>query len=819
MKFRLIVLLIVTSLSGMATPLDSIKTVKAVRTTQAPKIDGKIESLWYQAPLINGFIQTKPYFNQKPLYDTDVRILYDDKAIYIAAFLKDAHPDSILHQLGNRDDEDLNADYFIVGFDTYNKQQDAFIFGVSASGVQMDQRTSDGSYNAVWESKVLIVDSGWVVEMKIPYSAIRFPQQDKQTWRLQCVRTIRRIRQESRLFPEPREADNPLLYWAHLEGIENMNAPLRLSCTPYLTSGLQIESQKGTKTETSTLFNGGMDLKYGINESYTLDATLLPDFSQVQSDNKYKNLSAYETVYDEQRPFFKESVDLFSKGNIFYSRRIGRTPRNFYDVENSIDSTEQIKKNPQQTQLINALKISGRNSHGLAIGVLNAITANTYATLENESGGTRKLLTEPWANYNVFVLDQAIKGGNDFFITNTNFLRDKTCSNSDVTASGLTLVDKTNTWQLALSGGMSNFYFNQKPSDSLKATIPKTGYKSSLNFNKINGSFKFGLSSSFMNENFNANDVGLTLYNNYIKNYFYINYQQNKPAKLLLNYGANIDYYQSNHLTSTHISNARIEMSAWGTTYHYTSFWFGGYTDTYNGYDYYEPRQDGYFFRTGRNLNTRFGFSTDYRNPFALDFAINLLHNIEYKTNDYNVEISPVVRLSNHISFRYTLGSYINKNEFGFADIDSYSLQPIFGKRNLTTITNTISGKYLFKNDLSLSLNFRYYWSQGIYDDTYYLNPDGYVSNSMSNSFAPNNYNFNYNSLYVDLIFSWQFAPGSNIMLIWKNEIFYDGTQTSSSYFSNLKNLSDYPQTNTLLLKVLYYLDYEYLFKKKHKFA
>ncbi len=818
MKGIFLSLFLATVLSVKANVADSIKTVTAVRTSQPPKIDGSKEDLWNQTPIINGFVQTNPYFNQKPLYDTYIQILYDNRAIYLYAFMKDDHPDSIFCQLGSRDDQSLNADYFYVCLDTYNKQQEAFVFGVSSSGVQIDYKTNDGSYNAVWESKVTIVDSGWVAEIKIPYSALRFPQATIQTWRMQGIRTIRRIRQESRIVPEPREANNPLLYWAKLKGIENITPPLRLSFTPYLTSGIQIESQKGFKTETSSLFNGGMDLKYGINESYTLDVTLLPDFSQVQSDNKYKNLSAYETVYSEQRPFFKESVDLFDKGSIFYSRRIGRTPRDFYQVENSLDSNEHIKKNPQQAQLLNALKISGRNRHGLALGMLNAITGNTYATIENNNGDTRKLLTEPWTNYNIFVFDKAIKGGNDFYVTNTNFLRNKNNFNSNVTASGLALVDKSNTWQLYLSGGMSHFYFTNT-NDSLKSTIPHTGYKTSFGFNKINGALKFGLSSSLMDKNFNANAVGLTLYNNYFSNYIYLNYQHNEPSKLFINYGANIDFSQSNHLTSTHISNQRISISSWGTSLHYTSFWLNGYVDTYNGYDYYEPRQEGYFFRTGRYEFINFGLSTDYRKPFALDLSSYYLYNVLYNTNDNYIEISPLIRLSNHILFRYIFEGDYTKNDIGFAELNNTLSQPVFGKRNNTTITNSISGKYLFKNDLSINLSFRYYWSQGKYSDTYLLTEDGILSSSISNTNNPSNYNYNYNSLYVDLIFSWQFAPGSNIMLIWKNEIFYDGNKTSNSYFSNLNNLSDYPQTNTFLLKVLYYLDYEYLFKKKNIFG
>lgn len=789
-----------------------IKTYNAIRTHQPPKIDGLIEASWYECPVINGFKQKNPYFDRAPLFDTDVRIMYDDKAIYIAAYCKDQHPDSILKQLGNRDDENLNADYFFIGFDTYNKQQDAYIFGVTASGVQFEKRVRDNSYNAVWQSSVVISDSGWVAEIKIPYSALRFPSIDYQQWRFQCVRYIRRNRQESRLLLEPREANNSLLYWAFLEGIKDINAPLRLSFTPYISSGIKTEKQKGEKTEVSKLLNGGMDLKYGINESYTLDLTLLPDFSQVQSDNKYKNLSAYETVFNEQRPFFKESVDLFNKGNIFYSRRIGRVPRNFYMVDNLIDSNEMIKKNPQQTQLINAFKISGRNKNGLAIGVLNAITANTYAQTENKvTNESRNILTEPWANYNVFVIDQDFNGGGNAYLTNTNFLRSKTQYNSNVTAAGITLLNKPKTYQLSLSGGMSQFYYIYEQSN---ADLPKNGYKTSLSIDRVNGNFKFGLASSLMDNKFNANDVGLTLNHDYLNNSAYLNYNHYSPSKLLLNYGANLVLSQNYQWSSLHSKILQTECSLWGTTKNYTSIWTGGFVDLRNGYDFDEPRTPGYVFKVGKYRNVRFGISTDYRRPFAIDISTALFYNSTYGSKSNYLEISPLCRINNHLSFRYQFEGEFVKSDVGYAGKDSTMTQPLFGKRDITTITNAISGNYLLKNDLSISLKFRYYWSQGEYKQIYNIYTNGDLE-SIANGYPLNNFNYSYNALTLDLVFSWQFAPGSNLMFIWKYELFEEGTNLNRSYFENLKYLSEYPTNNTIMVKMLYYLDYEYLFKKK----
>lgn len=810
MKVYILTLLLFINIHLLSySKIDSIKTYFATRTFKAPVIDGIIEDVWLNTACISGFTQTNPFFGQKPLYDTKVYIIYDDYAIYVAAYLKDEHPDSILRQLGNRDIHNLNADYFSIAFDTYSKQQDAFWFGVYASGVQFDRRTQDYSYNAVWQSYTSIVDSGLVVEMRIPYSAIRFPKTNTQEWGLQIVRYIRRNRQESKIAPEPREANNSLIYWAKLKGIEDINTPLRLSLSPYLTAGIQTESSKNH----STLISGGSDLKYGIDESFTLDVTLLPDFSQVQSDNKYKNLSAYETVYEERRPFFSESVDLFNKGGIFYSRRIGKTPKLFYNIASLIDSNEVVKKNPSQAQLLNALKISGRNKNGLAIGILNAITSNTYAQVENNLGETRHVLTEPWANYNVFVIDKAFRRGNNIFLTNTNYYTDK-IENSNVSVTGFNITDKRNIWQLNLMGGTSIFYH---PYSYTEEQAQKQGYKANLSIDKIMGKLKYGYSSSFMDKHFNANKLGLTLYNNYFNNNFYVKYNEYEPQGKILNYNSQINITRFYHFSSMNVHKSFASWSLGLTTRNYTSYWTGITYDLYNGYDYYEPRLPNFYFRTGKNLSNNFGISTDYRKPFAIDVSTYYSFNTILKTQNYNIEISPLGRITNHFSFRYTFEYSKIFKQFGFASIDRQNMLPIFGERNVTSMTNSLNGNYFFKNDLSLSLKFRHYLSVGKYAQTYYLQTNGFLSENISSTFQPSLYNFNFHSLNVDLIFSWQFAPGSNIMLIWKNEIFHEGDKIYSNIFYNFSALNEYPQTNTFLVKINYYLDYEYIFRKKRK--
>ena len=426
---------------------DSIKTTTAVRITIPPKIDGVLdEEVWKNVPIATDFIQYEPNYKAPSTQHTEVKIIYDDNAIYIGAFMYDTHPDSILHELGSRDDHELNSDYFYVFFDTYNKLIDSYIFGVSASGIQLDTRLQEENYDAVWQSSVKINKQGWCAELKIPYSAFRFPDSKEQKWRAEFQRVIRRNRELSRWAFIPKNTGAIVKYFGKLEGINTIKPPLRLSLTPYISNYYEtIPSQtiNGVSGyEKSSYYNAGAGIKYGLNQSFTLDMTLLPDFGQVQSDNKVKNISYIETLYEDYRPFFKEGTDLFNK-NMFYTRRIGKTPSKFYLVPEMLNADETIVKNPSQAKLVNAAKISGRTVGGTGLGIFNAVTDNTYAIVKNLAGHERKILTEPLTNYNAIVIDQQLKNSSSINFMNTNVLRNGSeFRNANVSALEIKLLNK-----------------------------------------------------------------------------------------------------------------------------------------------------------------------------------------------------------------------------------------------------------------------------------------------------------------------------------------------------------------------------------------
>jgi Domain of unknown function (DUF5916)/Carbohydrate family 9 binding domain-like len=366
---------------------------RTIRANTKPIIDGILtDDCWKNAEVATDFTTRFPTIGKPAALKTDTRLVYDNEAIYISAYMFDPEPEKINRNFGARD-ELTQADRFEIGFDTYNDDQNGFKLIVMASGVQFDGKHTlsdfDAAWDAVWESAIKTHKDGWSVEIKIPYSALRFPNKPEQLWGLQFVRFVGRLGEGSAWSPGSSYISGIVNQWGDLLGLEGIKPPLRLSFTPYIATYSQNSpiSNNPIKYGNTRSTNGGMDVKYGINESFTLDMTLIPDFGQVQSDNVVLNLSPFEVKYDERRPFFTEGTDLFGRGGIFYSRRIGSTPSLFYDVAGSLKPNEVVTNNPSQTQLYNATKFSGRTPEKLGIGFLNAVGAPMFASIKNTSTG------------------------------------------------------------------------------------------------------------------------------------------------------------------------------------------------------------------------------------------------------------------------------------------------------------------------------------------------------------------------------------------------------------------------------------------------
>ena len=806
LRFCLLLLIIPSLLYSRPIP----KTAGAVRTPVPPVMDGELdEQVWMLANPLTDFLQYDPVFGAPPSQATEVRILFDDKAIYIGARLYDTAPDSILKQLGNRDDG-LNADLFGIQFDTYHNGLDAYIFEVYASGVQRDSRRSDHTFNAVWESAVAIDQKGWTVEMRIPWSAIRFPGNGKHVWGLQVHRSIRRHRQMLQWALVPKGASNTLAYWGELHGLANIDTPLRLSLTPYVSAMTEhYPYNTPGSSNYSYSFSGGVDLKYGLNEGFTLDMTLMPDFSTVASDHEIKNLSAFETVYGENREFFKEGVDLFHKGGIFYSRRIGRKPRLYGKLSDELLEGEFIYRNPDKAQLINATKISGRTSGNLGIGVFNALTDNTYAIAEDSSGRQRSILTEPFTNYSIFVLDQGLNFNSSVYLINSNVTRAHNFDNENVTAAGITYFESSNTYRLHASGKLSQIYHKQSPESDAEPAKVDLGYRYDLGFARVKGRFHFDLWYNAMDQNYNINGLGLNHRNDAINNGAWLAYNVYHPFWRLLNLSTNISIYNSSRMSTGTNTGRSLHWRLSGTFTNYLSVWAGLNQTINRSYDYYEPRTNGRFYRTPLSTSGSVSFSSDYRKPFALDGSIGLGTN-EYDYSEQSLTIRPIFRFNDQLSLDHRIRLSDQHNDKGF--VSRKGSDVFFGNRKLRTIENTLSSRYMFRNNLSLGLWMRHYWFRGKYDKFYRLLENGMLA---FNEYYEKNHDFNFNTFNIDLLFDWEFAPGSNLSVVYKNAIIHEESHLVYNFFDNFGNTLDAPQLNSITVKLLYYLDYQSLQRRK----
>ncbi|MCF8308060.1 MAG: carbohydrate binding family 9 domain-containing protein [Bacteroidales bacterium] len=789
------------------------KTATAIKTEQQPAVDGKLDDkVWNKAPKSKDFFQYSPYDGGSDArFPTSVKYVYTDDAIYVGARMHDPYPDSILTELSERDDI-KNTSYCGVYLDPYNDAKNAFGFFVTASGVQVDKKSikdsgEDWTWDAVWESAVNIDSKGWVAELRIPYSALRIPNKEVQTWGLQFYRLIRRHREMTvwnHMNPEVSGRNNQ---FGQLEGIKNIEPPLRLSVMPYV-SGYADYYSKENAWEYS--YKGGMDMKIGINESFTLDMILIPDFGQVQSDDKIVNLSPFETRYSEKRPFFKEGTELFNKSGIFYSRRIGDEPIGYDEAKDKAEENEEevVVENPDKPQLINASKISGKTSNGLGLGFLNAMTAHTEATLQDTiTGEKRHVETAPFTNYNMIVVDQALNENSFVSFANTNVYRGTDYYTANVSALDFRLTDKNNQYSIAGKGSLSQKYRLDDKNDF--------GHKYRLELGKVSGNFKWRLRQRVESDTYDPNDMGFLRNNNEVNNSVKLEYDIFESFGRYLNLYNDLNFYYGQLYQPRAFTEFSIWMRSRTTLKNHKTIGFHSWIKPVPGYDYFEPRNEGWKVKTFEYANVGFFLSPDYRKSFLIDVNVEAGRGEKYNRRDYEFEINPRIRFNDKFTLRHSFEMSRTKNEIGYVTDngkEGEDLQITFGKRNRKNITNTLNTSYIFTNKIALDLRVRHYWLQVDYNDFYNLQKDG----TLEASGYDENKDFTTNIFNLDMTYSWRFAPGSEMTFVWKNAIYKESDESISDYFKNFERTLKSPYTNSFSLKILYYLDYEQVFNNQN---
>ncbi len=808
---RRIFVLVFALLTIQTTYSQEKKAATAIKIDKQLIIDGKLnEPAWGKAPVNNNFIQYNPYSGgSSARYQTEVKYVYTDDAIYVGAYMHDPNPDSILKELSKRDDI-KNASYCGVYFDPYNDAKNAYGFFVTTAGVQIDKKSiknsrEDRTWDAVWESAVDIKSDGWVAEFRIPYSALRIPKKELQEWGLQFYRLIRRHREMTVWNPMNPEVSGRNNQFGSLEGIKNINPPLRLSLMPYV-SGYADYASKENIWEYS--YKGGMDLKVGINESFTLDMILVPDFGQVQSDDKVVNLSPFEQRYSEKRPFFKEGTELFNKSGIFYSRRIGDEPIGYYDVYGKTDENEKVIENPDKPQLINASKISGKTSGGLGLGFLNAMTAHTEAVIKDTvTGEERTVETAPFTNYNMVVVDQTLNENSFVSFSNTNAYRGTDYYTANVSALDFRLTDNNNLYSIAGQGVLSQKYYPEAGND--------LGHKYNLEFGKVSGNFKWKLRQSVESDNYDPNDMGFLRNNNEFNSSLRLEYDIYESFGKFLSLRNNVNFSYNQLYEPREYTRFSIWMSSRATTRNHQTFGMHSWIKPVPAYDYFEPRNEGWKVKTFKYAKFGLFFSPDYRNPFLVDVRTDFGTGSKYNRRDIEFNLGPRMRFNDKFTVDHDISFKLTRNEIGYVTDngnEGENLTITFGKRNRQNITNTLNTSYIFTNKIALDLRLRHYWLQVDYNNFYTLQKDGTLEQSDYNE----NEDFSTNIFNLDMTYSWRFAPGSEMTVVWKNAIYKETEESVSSYFRNFERTLKSPYFNSLSLKILYYIDYEQVFNSQN---
>ena len=413
MKARLKMLCLAVAMGLWSSSMTAqVPSVTAKRMSAPVQLDGKLDDAsWRDASWAGGFTQREPTEGAPASAETLVAFLYDDDALYVGARMK-AAPGTPVRALVTRRDREGSSEQLIVSLDTYHDRRTAYSFGVTAAGVRVDylhatdaQSNRDYLFDAVWEAETQVSDSGWTAEIRIPFTQLRFNRAESQVWGVNLTRIVPARNEEDYLVLVRRNETGWASRFAELRGIENLPRSRRIELVPYVASSGKLlgnpDAGNPFVDRRSAELRAGADVKVGLGPSLTLDATINPDFGQVEADPAEVNLSAFETIFPERRPFFVEGSQLLRSNQLsfFVSRRIGQPPR----YRPPADFVEPVLN----STIISAAKITGRMSNGLSVGALGAVTGRERArTFVESSGEFGRETVEPLTSYGVLRLQQ-----------------------------------------------------------------------------------------------------------------------------------------------------------------------------------------------------------------------------------------------------------------------------------------------------------------------------------------------------------------------------------------------------------------------------
>jgi hypothetical protein len=815
----------------------------AVRARIAPVIDGKDDdAVWREAPVISDFTDWQPTEGKQPTFKTEAKVAYDASNLYVFVRAFDAHPDSIIRLLERRDTF-TPSDMIWLFVDSYHDRRTGYEFGVNAAGVKIDQAVynggnEDGAWDAVWDVATTIDSLGWTAEFCIPLSQLRYSTDRSHSFGFSIDRDIYRYNERTSWPRFSQSKPDLISQLGSLDGLDDLETPRRLEAMPYAVTKRASAIENNRFANQSNVSLGG-DLKYRVASNLTLDATVNPDFGQVESDPAVLNLSAYESFFDERRPFFVAGRGLFrfdvdcnnvncNGEGLYYSRRIGRTP----ELAGTYGDTVPLSP----TTILGAAKLTGRLGNGLTIGMLDAVTDRARSP-----GDTT---FEPRTNFSVTRLTQDLRGGSTTLgamVTSVNRGMDHWTAPFLPSSAYAAAVDfrnrfYNNTYEFSGSLDRSRVqgtpaamlrlqtdgvHEYQRPDAGLPLDSNRTvlgGDAEEIKFDKVGGQhLLFESAYQRRSAGFEVNDVGFLRRADQQSWSTWMGYFDRREHLFYQRFQWNNNWWQywttdglpqeAAYNTNVHI----ILKNNWGVNGGGTLGQLGTTYDDRAARGGPAIRQDSYFSPWASiNGNDRRSIVpilnwNAFTGSGGRNHSWNLSPEIDYKMlGQFSSSLS--FNYSRNISDNQWYGLYTsatNANEYAFAHLDQ------------TTTAATMRLNYTFSPTVSLQAYVQPFVSKGAYSNVRQLSSTP-RADSYDARFAPfdniavtsNPGGFNFKEFQSNLVFRWEYNPGSTLFLVWnEGRQGFDDFEGQNNFRGDIRNLLSLHPANTFLVKVSYWLN------------
>ncbi|HEY3371937.1 MAG TPA: DUF5916 domain-containing protein [Prolixibacteraceae bacterium] len=849
-KFVISGMLILGLLPSIYAQAPEKKLYTATRIASSPVINGILdEVVWQSGDWMDDFTQNEPYSGRPASQRTEFNILFDDNFLYVAIKAYDTSPDSIVSRLTRRDDTDGELVGIIL--DSFHDLRTGFLFAVSSAGVKYDHMiTNDGanedeSWDPNWWVQTSINKEGWVAEMKIPFSQVRFDKNSGALWGLEVGRNLYRKNETSFWQHIPKDAPGQVHLYGELKGLEQIKPRKIFDVTPYAvakTETFKADPENPFQAKGhSAQINAGLDAKIGVTNNMTMDLTINPDFGQVEADPSEVNLSAYETFFREKRPFFIEGNNITNFGlgigdgdvgndNLFYSRRIGRRPQVSPNLKDG--SYADV---PIQSAILGAAKLTGKTKNGLSVGFINAITNEEIADIDTIGGRIQKTV-EPFTNYFIGRVQKDIHDGKTLIggiFTSTNRIlnddtRDFLHKSAYTGGIDFTQYFKNKSWMLnfnnafsLVQGSKSAIENTQKSSaryfqrpdrnyailDTNRTSLAGSGGR--LQILKLNGNWNYMFATIWKSPQFETNDVGFLREADQVLSVVWGQYNQFEPKGIYRKYNVNAGVYQVWNFGADHLATG-VE---WNANMDFKNFW-----DIYTGGSVRMNSLDQNILRGGTlmkipgNWNFRFGFSTDSRKKFIFEANMNMSEGFENSSDNFGSNVEFSYKPLNYLVISFNPGYSKSFSELQY--VTTIDLTPtdkyIFANIDRQTISSSFRVNLNMSPNLSLQ-----YWGQPFiasgkfYDHKLVVNPmatnysdrfhtfsqsqisldgDQYLvdeNGDRSTDYRFDQEDFNFKEFLSNMVLRWEYSPGSSVFLVWSQ------SRSSSNSSGNLDLFDD----------------------------